>query len=124
MLPTGPSSWTCDLMTEPRGRLLDELYRKVTELGWQSPKRKVPAKTTYEIGDLVDCAENDADIVAFYHAETIRSVVQPLRTFQRKRTPLFSGQGTPIRQLLREGTMTINSIWDASRPRFVPFSRL
>ncbi len=95
----------CDLMTEPRGRLVDEVYRKVTELGWQNPKRSVPAKAQYDILDLIACAESDADITAFYHTETIRSVVQPLRAFQRM--PLFHSVGTPLTDLTREGTLSI-----------------
>ena len=95
----------CDLMTEPRGRLVDEVYRKVTELGWQNPKKKLPPKAQYDIGDLIDCAENDSDITAFYHSETIRSVVQPLRAFQRM--PLFHSQGTPLTELACEGSLSI-----------------
>lgn len=95
----------CDLMTEPRGRLVDEAYRKVTELGWQTPKRSVPPRAQYDIQDLIDCAESDSEITSFYHAETIRSVVQPLRAFQRM--PLFDSNGTALTDLAREGFLTI-----------------
>jgi hypothetical protein len=98
----------CDLMTEPRGRLVDEVYRKVTEVGWQTDKRTAPPKSRYDISDLIDCAENDSDISAFYHSETVRSVVQPLRAYQRM--PLFHTEGTPITELAREGTLTILSL--------------
>src|SRR5262249_31571470 len=62
-----------DLVTEPRGRLIDEAYRKVTEIGWAGRA----ADPNYSIDDLIDCIENDADVAAFYANETRRSVVQP-----------------------------------------------
>lgn len=95
----------CDLMTEPRGRLVDELHRKVTETGWQTGRRAVQPKTQYDIADLIECAENDADITSFYHVETIRSVVQPLRAYQRM--PLFHTSGTSVTDLVREGSLSI-----------------
>jgi hypothetical protein len=95
----------CDLMTEPRGRLVDEVYRKVTELGWAHARRNVPPKAQYTIKDLIDCAEKDADITSFYHSETIRSVVQPLRAFDRM--PLFDTVGTSLTELLKEGALSI-----------------
>lgn len=95
----------CDLMTEPRGRLVDEAYLKVTEIGWRSASRTKQAKKDYTIGDLVECIEQDADILAFYSPETVRSVVQPLRAFERM--PLFDPKGTPLTTLLQEGTLSI-----------------
>ena len=95
----------CDLMTEQRGRLIDEIYRKVTELGWKGDRKTIGPSTQYGIAHLIDCAENDTEILAFYHAETIRSVVQPLRAFQRM--PLFHSTGTPLTQLAAPGTLTI-----------------
>jgi hypothetical protein len=95
----------CDLMTEPRGRLIDEVYRKVTELGWSTGRRSAIAKREYSINDLIECAEEDQDIGAFYHRETIRSVVQPLRAFERM--PLFDKVGTPLMEICREGVLSI-----------------
>lgn len=95
----------CDLMTEPRGRLIDEVYRKVTELGWSTGKRNVLPKASYSINDLIQCAEEDKDVTEFYHRETIRSIVQPLRSFERM--PLFDTVGTALTELCREGTLSI-----------------
>jgi hypothetical protein len=78
----------CDLVNEPRGQLVDEIFRKVTELGWRRS------------------AEGDEDIQNFYHPETIRSVVQPLRAYGRM--PLFgSPVGTPLTTLVAEGVLSI-----------------
>lgn len=96
-----------DLMTETRGRLIDEAYRKVTELGWVDDagvdRNPIAA---YRIEDLIECIDRDPDIVAFYASETRRSVVQPLRSFARM--PLFSSPtGTPLTDLARVGTLSI-----------------
>ena len=97
-----------DLITETRGRLVDEAFRKVTELGWDrdSPGNRVEPIPNYKITDLIDCIEHDQDIVAFYASETIRSVVQPLRSLARM--PLFeSSTGTPLTELAEVGVLSI-----------------
>jgi len=91
-----------DLVTEPRGRLVDEAYRKVTEIGWGSSG----ANPNYSIEDLIDCIEKDNDISAFYAAETCRSVIQPLRSLARM--PLFADrEGTPLTELVQAGVLSI-----------------
>ena len=91
-----------DLVTEPRGRLVDEGYRKVTEIGWGG----TTPNPNYSIEDLINCIENDTDISAFYATETCRSVVQPLRSLARM--PLFGdGEGTPMTELAQAGVLSI-----------------
>ncbi|MCK1580688.1 ATP-binding protein [Bradyrhizobium sp. 168] len=97
-----------DLITETRGRLIDEAYRKVTELGWFWDDASSPRdpKPDYSINDLIDCIDHDPDIASFYAAETCRSVVQPLRSLSRM--PLFqSSQGTPLTELAEAGVLSI-----------------
>jgi len=97
-----------DLITEPRGRLIDEAFRKVTELGWDgndSMGNRVP-KSDYSIADLIDCIDHDSEIQGFYAPETCRSVVQPLRSLARM--PLFqSSEGTPLTELAVAGVFSI-----------------
>jgi hypothetical protein len=97
-----------DLITETRGRLVDEAYRKVTELGWgwNNPSTARAPKSSYAVLDLIDCIENDPEIQTFYASETCRSVVQPLRAFARM--PLFdSAEGTPLTELAELGVLSI-----------------
>ncbi|MCL4688940.1 MAG: hypothetical protein KJ007_10235 [Burkholderiales bacterium] len=97
-----------DLITDTRGRLIDEAYRKVTELGWLSKgsQEETKPKADYRLDDLIQCMEQDAEIDSFYASETIRSVIQPLRSFARM--PLFdSATGTPLTELAVEGVMSI-----------------
>lgn len=100
-----------DLITEPRGRLVDEAYRKVTELGWgwNDPASARPPKSDYTIVDMIDCIEADQDIQNFYATETCRSVIQPLRALARM--PLFeSAEGTPLIELAETGILSILSL--------------
>lgn len=97
-----------DLVTEPRGRVIDDAYRKVTESGWQAspngPVRQPNAQ--YGVGDLVECIERDHEIQDLYHAETRRSVNQALRSFQRM--PLFGATtGTPMTEMALAGVLSI-----------------
>jgi len=97
-----------DLVTETRGRLIDEAYRKTTELGWGGrdgvPRRDPIAD--YAIADLIDCIEQDPEIAGFYASETCRSVVQPLRALARM--PLFaSREGTAMTELAQVGVLSI-----------------
>lgn len=97
-----------DLITEPRGRLIDEAYCKVTDLGWawDDATSIRPAKAAYTVSDLIDCIEHDPEIQSFYAAETCRSVIQPLRALARM--PLFgSADGTPLTELAEIGVLTI-----------------
>lgn len=97
-----------NLITEPRGRLIDEAYYKVTELGWQEDGGRVTHRPNaeYSINDLIACIERDTDIAAFYASETMRSVSQPLRSLARM--PLFdSTTGTPMTDMASPGVLSI-----------------
>jgi uncharacterized protein len=97
-----------DLVTETRGRLIDEAYRKVTELGWggQNGVARHDASSDYAITDLIACIEQDPEIAGFYAQETCRSVVQPLRALARM--PLFaSREGTAMTELAQVGVLSI-----------------
>lgn len=96
----------CDLINDTRGRLIDEVYIKTTDTGSVRGGFHHRPRADYSVQDLIDCAEQDDDISAFYHAETIRSVVQPLRAYARM--PLFSSrQGTPLTTLIEGGVLSI-----------------
>jgi len=53
-----------DLITEPRGRLLDEAHRKVTEVGWageEGAASRAP-RADYSLDDLIECIDQDPAI--------------------------------------------------------------
>jgi uncharacterized protein len=95
-----------DLILDTRGRLIDEAYQKVARLGWKSSGIRTAPREDYGIQDLIDCISKDDEITQFYHAETIRSVVQPLQSFGRME--LFSARsGTPMVDLVKSGILSI-----------------
>jgi uncharacterized protein len=96
----------CDLINDTRGRLINEVYIKATDTGFIRGGFAVRPRQDYSVQDLIDCAEQDDDITDFYHAETIRSVVQPLRAFARM--PLFQSRGgTALTTLIDAGVLSI-----------------
>lgn len=100
-----------DLMADTRGRLLDEAFRKVTELGWawDDPSDVRSPNAHYAVQDLIHCIEHDPEIAQFYASETRRSVIQPLRSFGGM--PLFdSATGTPLTEIARAGVLSIVSL--------------
>lgn len=97
-----------DLMGDPRGRLLDEAFQKVTQLGWcfDDASNPMPAKAAYAVDDLIDCIDHDPDIAQYYAAETRRSVVQPLRSYGAM--ALFDDPtGTALVDIAEAGVLTI-----------------
>ncbi len=96
-----------DLITEPRGRAIDDAFRKVTDLGWRtSGEAPREPKQKYGVSDLIECLEGDQEIQDLYHSETLRSVIQALRCYQRM--PLFSAtSGTPMVEIARAGMFSI-----------------
>jgi hypothetical protein len=98
-----------DLVLEPRGRLIYEAYQKVTALGWEGSRVEYPPRPDYSIQDLIDCISEDSEIIDFYHSETIRSVIQPLKSYARMK--LFSARGgTLMTELVQNGTLSILSL--------------
>lgn len=98
-----------DLLLDTRGRLLAEAHQKTTETGWRAGNQHYEARKDFNLQDLIDCISRDGDIAQFYHAETIRSVLQPLQSYARM--PLFSArEGTPMQELVRAGILSVMSL--------------
>jgi len=98
-----------DVILETRGRLIDEAYQKITVLGWKKSGRPRNPRSNYSIQDLIDCILGDDEIQDFYHPETIRSVIQPLRAYARM--PLFSArEGTSMTDLAKKGVFSVLSL--------------
>lgn len=98
-----------DLILEPRGRLIYEALQKVTIRGWAKRGIAVHPREDYAIEDLIACIEGDDEIIQFYSGETIRSVIQPLKSYARM--PLFSArEGTPLTDLIKAGTFSVLSL--------------
>jgi len=104
-----PEDWGllygANLVSEPAGMLLWELYEKVTRLGYDVGDDHRPPQDAYCLADLI-CCLRDTDIQANYSPQTLRAVGQRLRTWSGD--PLFqSGTGTPVTELVKAGELSI-----------------
>jgi Helicase HerA, central domain len=95
-----------DLVSEPRGMLLDEVVRKVSVTGWTDVDgvKHVPMPV-YSFTEMLDCIDQDASIVQGYADNTRRSIRQRLGT--QAAHPLFQGSPTVLNKLLKTGRVTV-----------------
>lgn len=76
-----------DLIQDRMGQLINEIYEKVVNDGWHSTTSFIKPNKLFSLNDLLECAENDKDILSSFHSETRRSVIQQLNTLMRN--PIF-----------------------------------
>lgn len=94
-----------NLVSDPPGMLIGELYDKVSRTGYRVNQTDIAAKPVFGLQDLIDCTLDD-DIQATYQSMTVRAVRQRLLSWLRD--PLFGRDtGTPITQLVRPGRLSI-----------------
>lgn len=96
-----------NLVRDPQGIALSDVYERVTELGWTDNKNKFHAPTpNYGVRELIDCLTQMREDPSSDHApQTLRALIRTLEGFARM--PLFSGPGTPLRELLVEGSVAV-----------------
>lgn len=76
-----------DIYQDRMGQLLNDAYIKVVQEGWADEGTNHRPQKTYAIEDLIDCVQSDKELVASYHTETRRAVLQQLGTAWRN--PIF-----------------------------------
>jgi uncharacterized protein len=95
-----------NLVRDPQGIALAETYDRVTQLGWVDKTSRHPAKPNYDLRDLIDFLTYMREDGGSDHSpQTLRALIRTLEGFARM--PLFSGQGTPLTELLAEGTVSV-----------------
>ena len=95
-----------NLIRDPQGIALAEAYDRVTQLGWADKKARHPAKPNYTIRDLIDFLSHIREEATGDHSpQTLRALIRTLEGFARM--ALFSGEGTPLNELLVEGTVSV-----------------
>lgn len=104
-----PEDWgqlyNANIVSDPSGMLLWELYEKVTRLGYDIGDEHVNPKDVYGLADMIACLD-DHDIRDSYSPQTVRAVRQRLRTWLGD--PLFqSDVGTSVTDLVRAGELSI-----------------
>lgn len=106
-----PQDWAdllrVNLLRDPQGFALADVHERVTQLGWVDKKNKQhPPKCDYGVRDLLDCLTQMRDESSSEHApQTLRALIRTLEGFARM--PLFSGAGTPLTDLLVEGSVAV-----------------
>lgn len=95
-----------DLVSEPRGMLLDEIVRKVALVGWvdASGVRRLPIPA-YSFADLLECLDQDGDLQRAYADNTLRSIRQRLGA--QAVQELFQGVPTSLSTLLQAGRVAV-----------------
>jgi len=76
-----------DILQDRMGQLLNDAYVKVVNEGWSNGSSTYPPKPRYAIEDLMDCVQNETELLANYHSETRRAILQQLSVYWRN--PLF-----------------------------------
>jgi hypothetical protein len=104
-----PEDWGmlygANIVSDPAGMLLWELYEKVTRLGYEVGDRHITPKSMYGLIDLITCLD-DNEIQGSYSGQTVRAVRQRLRTWHGD--PLFqSDAGTSVTDLVKAGELSI-----------------
>lgn len=95
-----------DIYRDRMGQLINDVYIKVTVDGWTDGREHYPANEEYSITDLILCVTNDKELLADYHDETRRAVLQQLKTLHRN--PIFADEGgTALSELLVPGRLAI-----------------
>ena len=96
-----------DMVRDIKGQFLTEIYQKVVILGWTDDSSSFHRPNlNYGIQDLIECIENDEEReTGIYRSDTKRAILQQLRAYQRH--PIFSGDGTPLRDILKPGRIAV-----------------
>ena len=96
-----------DIVRDIKGQYFTEVFQKVVDLGWYDTEGNYHrAKKDHTIRDFIECIEKDQENeTSVYRAETRRAVLQQLRAYDRH--PIFSGSGTPLRDLITPGRASV-----------------
>jgi hypothetical protein len=100
-----------DILQDRMGQLLNDAYEKVVNEGWSNGSSTYPPKLRYAIEDLMDCVQGDTEILANYHSETRRAVLQQLSVYWRN--PLFQPKRKipkAIKWLMEKGEVSENEL--------------
>lgn len=96
-----------DILQDRMGQLLNDAYEKVVNEGWSDGSSTYPPKPRYAIEDLMECVQGDTELLANYHSETRRAVLQQLSVYWRN--PLFQPKRRipkALRWLMEKGELS------------------
>lgn len=98
-----------NLVTEPQGMLLGDVFYRTGVAGWQGAKGSLKPKPNPPLAALINCLENCTEFqnsgAAGYGDSTVRVLTRNLSSYARR--PLFSGAGTSLTTLLKPGRLSV-----------------
>ena len=95
-----------DAVNSIMGQLLTQVLHKVTVKGWDTATGEARTPTVkYVLDDLLECINEDAELLVDYATETRRAVRQRLTAYQA--APIFSSQGTQLTELIQPGRLSV-----------------
>lgn len=107
-----------DLIHDRMGQLLEDVYLRVTKEGWSDGRRRYLPSQSYTLQNLIECINNDPEVLESYSEETRRALLLDLKSYARN--PLFSDTSlsnasnhsencrrTSLSDLLRPGKLSI-----------------
>jgi len=95
-----------DIFKEPRGMLLVDMLNHVSQVGYyREDGVKVEPISNYDFEDLINCLENDTEIIENYNENTLRSIRQRMITYSS--LSLFQGSPTLITELINPSNVSI-----------------
>jgi len=92
-----------NIITEPQGQILSEIFGKVKIDGYIGPIGRVPPKQKFSIKDLISCLDNDSDLTRY--ADSTREAVRR-RLKALEDVGIISDEGTNIKELFERGKIT------------------
>ena len=86
-----------DIIEDPQGQLLSEVFEKVTSLGYDSLTSHVDANPNYEISDLSRCIDEDSNLTS--EDSTRNALKRRLEALEREE--IISADGNEIQSFFR-----------------------
>lgn len=116
-----------DLYQDRMGQLLLHIYERVEEGGYQSAHIDeetnevikgdfVPLSRDFDIDDLIKCIDSDHEIISKttgFEVQTRRALRNRLMIMNKWK--IFSERGTPINEIVKEGTLTVIDLESADQ---------
>lgn len=94
-----------NLIRDPQGIALADVFDQVTRLGWVDKGKRREPTAEYTVIDLLRRLAQMRSAGGDHAPQTLRALTRSLEAFSRM--PMFSGKGTPLRELLVEGSVSI-----------------
>ena len=91
-----------DIIEDPQGQLLSEVFEKVTSIGYNNLTSLVEPNSNYEVSDLVRCIDEDSSLTS--EDSTKNALKRRLEVLDREK--IISANGNEIKSFFRENRVS------------------